>query len=273
MPTTTRAIGGRADSWIPRRMARRGFAGFAVFLAVILVWTVFTGPVRVISPARFPSPAEVWEAAVQIVTAGYAGGTLFVQVWHSLWLILVGFLVASSTGVLFGLVMGMSPRAEKVLNPTFLLLRPIPPLAWIPLAILWFGLGDAAKIFVIWYAAFVPSAINTMTGVRGVDPILLAAAHVHGASRRRILTEVVIPGALPLIFTGLRLSLQACWTTLVAAELVGAFFGIGRVLMTAAQDVYPGMILFAMACVALLGAGTTRILTAIEHWALPWRRA
>ena len=135
--------------------------------------------------------------------------------------------------------MGMSPRVEAFVNPAFLMIRPIPPLAWIPLAILWFGLGDSAKIFVIWFGAFVPALINSYTGARSVDPTLISAARVHGASHRHVVLDVVIPGALPLIFTGLRLALQASWTALVAAELVGAFYGLGKVLMTAARDLYP----------------------------------
>jgi NitT/TauT family transport system permease protein/taurine transport system permease protein len=169
--------------------------------------------------------------------------------------------------------MGASRRLEYVINPVFLILRPIPPLAWIPLAILWLGLGDGAKIFVIWYAAFVPSVINTLAGIRNVDPTIVSAARVHGASSFRVLSDVLIPGAMPMIFTGLRLSLQSCWTTLVAAELVGAFYGIGRVLVIAGQDLYAGMILFAMFCVAFLGAGMTWGLSVVEDHMLAWRRA
>ncbi len=167
--------------------------------------------------------------------------------------------------------MGWCRRAEAFINPTFLLIRPIPPLAWIPLSIPWFGLGDIAKIFVIWFAAFVPALINTYTGVRSIDGTLIAAARVHGASTARILADVVVPGALPMIFTGLRLSLQASWTTLVAAELVGAFFGLGRVLMIASLDIYPGMIAFAMVWVAILGAVMTKLLGLAEKAAMPWR--
>jgi NitT/TauT family transport system permease protein/taurine transport system permease protein len=168
--------------------------------------------------------------------------------------------------------MGWSRRAEALVNPSFLLIRPIPPLAWIPLAIVWFGLGDIAKIFVIWFAAFVPALINSYTGVRTIDPTLIAAARVHGASTRRLLIDVVIPGALPMIFTGLRLSLQASWTTLVAAELVGAFFGLGRVLIIASRDIYPAMIAFAMVWVGIMGATMTVALGWVERAALPWRR-
>ncbi len=245
----------------------------ACLTAIVLIglWTLWTSVWSLIHPARFPSPKATWDAAEQILTVGYAGGTLWGHVFHSLRLVAMGFLVATSTGCTLGLVMGMSRRFELFINPTFLLLRPIPPLAWIPLALLWFGLGDASKIFVIWYAAFVPAVINTFTGVRMIDPLLLSAARVHGASQWQVIRHVLIPGALPMVFTGLKLSLQSSWMTLVAAELVGAFVGIGRVLIIAAQDVYPGMILFAMACVAVLGATTTMLLTRLEKWALPWR--
>jgi taurine transport system permease protein len=252
---------------------RRFWLGAATIAALALAWYVLTTLAGAVSPARFPRPEDVWQAARQIALRGYAGGTLEQQVWHSTRLVLMGFVVAAGSGVPLGLLMGMSRRAEALINPAFLLIRPIPPLAWIPLAILWFGLGDAAKIFVIWFAAFVPAVINTFTGVRAIDPTLLAAARVHGAGRRAMVVDVAIPGALPMIFTGLRLSLQAAWTTLVAAELVGAFFGLGRVLIIAAQDIYPGMIAFAMACVALMGAAMTWALGRVELWALPWRRA
>lgn len=253
------------------RSVRRVAIGGAGASAAILVWFLCTSILGLVSPARFPSPADVWSAAVQLTTRGYGGGTLVQQVWHSSRLVVSGFVVAATTGVALGLLMGVSRRAEKLINPTFLILRPIPPLAWIPLAILWFGLGDTAKIFVIWYAALVPSVINTLTGMRGVDPTLVSAARVHGASSYQVLLHVLIPGAMPMIFTGLRLSLQACWTTLVAAELVGAFFGIGRVLVIAGQDVYPGMIFFAMGCVACLGASMTWVLGLAEKRLLRWR--
>src|SRR6202035_5000804 len=155
------------------------------------------------------------------------------HILHSLNLVVLGFLVAVGTGVPLGLLMGWSPRAEALINPVFLLIRPIPPLAWIPLAILWLGLGDAAKILVIWFAAFVPTVINTYTGVRVIEPAITEAAHMLGTPSARFVREILIPASLPLIFTGLRLSLQASWTTLVAAELVGAIYGIGRVLNVA----------------------------------------
>ena len=129
--------------------------------------------------------------------------------------------------------MGLSPRFEALVNPAFLLVRPIPPLAWIPLAIVWFGLGDSAKILVIWFAAFVPAVINSHVGVRTVDPVLIEAARVHGASRREILSDVLLPGAVvSLTFPRFGLSggpkfvvLQASWKVTSIRASAGLILG------------------------------------------------
>ncbi len=258
------------DTYRPTQQARRVLIGLGAFTVAILIWFVLSAT-GFSTGGRFPTPTDAWRAAVQISTSpGYAGGTLFQHVLQSCRLVLLGFAAAVLTGVPVGLLMGASRRVDALIGPVFSLLRPIPPLAWIPLAILWLGLGDMAKIFLIWVAAFTPSVINTYTGVRNIDTTLIEAARVHGAGTRSLMLEVLVPGALPMIFTGLRLSLQASWTTLVAAELVGAFTGLGKVLSNAALDINPGMILFAMIWVGLLGAAMTRALEWIEGRALPW---
>jgi NitT/TauT family transport system permease protein/taurine transport system permease protein len=251
-------------------MGRRSAIGWATLAGLAAVWWLATGPLGLVSPGRFPSPADVWLSARQVVTRGYANGLLHEHILHSLKLVILGFLVAVSTGVPLGLLMGSSRRAEALINPVFSLIRPIPPLAWIPLAILWLGLGDAAKILVIWFAAFVPAVINSFTGVRAIEPYVVEASRMLGTPRARFIAEILVPAAAPMIFTGLRLSLQASWTTLVAAELVGALYGLGRVLNVAQQDIYPGMIFVGMACVAVLGWATTRALAALETRSLPW---
>ncbi len=254
-------------------LTRQTRVTIATLTAVLALWWLATTGLGLIGKLRLPSPEDFVAAARQILTSGYAGATLWVQAFHSLGLVAKGFAVAILTGVPLGLLMGWSRRAEILLNPTFLILRPVPALAWIPLAIVWFGLGDTGKIFTIWLTAFVPSVINTFTGVRQVDPVLIAAARTQGASTAQVIRHVVIPGALPMIFTGLRLSLQASWTTLVAAELVGAFFGLGRVLNVAGQDIFPGMIMVGMAAVAVCGAATTWLLGQIERKVIAWRPA
>lgn len=246
-------------------------AGLGAAAAVLGVWYLLTTATGVISAARFPAPAEVWDAARQIVVDGYSNARWHEHVLRSVLLVTMGFVVASSIGVVLGLAMGASRKVEAFANPIFLLLRPIPPLAWIPLAIVWLGLGDAAKVMVIFVAAFVPSVINSYTGVRQIDRPIFEASAMLGVGGARYWREVLIPGALPSIFTGLRLSLQASWTTLVAAELVGAVAGLGQILNQGAQDIYPAMILVGMASVALAGWAMTQGLGWIEQRVMPWR--
>lgn len=253
----------------PYRRALVGLATVGVFLVLWYVATTLTG---FINPSRFPRPAEVWSALQFIQTEGYGNGKLHQHVFHSLMLVAMGFGVAIGVGVPLGLLMGHSRRAEALINPAFLLLRPIPPLAWIPLAIVWLGLEDASKILVIFVAAFVPSVINSYTGVRNIETPVLEAAQMLGVKGWRLVAQVLVPGALPLIFTGLRLSLQASWTTLVAAELIGALYGLGSILNQGAQDIFPAMILLAMAVVGVCGASTTWLLGALEQRAMPWRK-
>ena len=267
-PKAARQI--EADASARRRLARAASA-LGVLAAVILLWHVLTSVLGVISPARFPTPLDVATALQQIVVEGYSNARWHEHVLRSVLLVTMGFVVASSFGVALGLAMGASRKIEAFVNPIFLLLRPIPPLAWIPLAIVWLGLGDAAKIMVIFVAAFVPSVINSYTGVRQIDTPIFEASAMLDVTGRRYWREVLIPGALPSIFTGLRLSLQASWTTLVAAELIGAVAGLGQILNQAAQDIFPAMIVVGMISVALCGWLMTLGLGWLEQRVMPWR--
>ncbi|MFN3824459.1 MAG: ABC transporter permease [Paracoccaceae bacterium] len=254
-------------------MPRRMTIALATISTLFVLWYLATTVFGLIAPGRFPSPAETWSAFGQVSGVGYAGGDLVTHAANSVRLVAMGFAFAVLTGVPLGLLMGWSRKAEALINPVFLIIRPIPPLAWIPLAILWLGLGDSAKILVIWFSAFVPSVINSFAGVRNIEKPVLEAAFMLGTPRLRFVTEVLFPASSPMIFTGLRLSLQASWTTLVAAELVGAFYGLGRVLNVAQQDLYPGMILVGMFAVAILGWGTTKLLGMAEARVLRWNLA
>jgi NitT/TauT family transport system permease protein/taurine transport system permease protein len=255
-----------ARVWVVR------LATAALTLAIVVVlWHLLTAVTGFISPARFATPAEVGSAIRQIAVDGYSNGRLHQHVLRSVLLVTMGFTVAASIGVALGLAMGASRKVEALVNPVFLVLRPIPPLAWIPLAIVWLGLGDAAKMMVIFVSAFVPSVINSYTGVRQIDKPIFEAAAMLKVKGIRYWREVLVPGALPSIFTGLRLSLQASWTTLVAAELVGAINGLGQILNQAAQDIYPAMILVGMIGVALCGWLMTVGLGWVEKRVMPWK--
>ena len=239
--------------------------------ATLALWYVCTSVTGVVGPARLPAPLDVWQAFLQVAGEGYADGRLDQHILQSVKLVLYGFFAAAVTGVPLGLWMGQSRRAQAFFNPIFVMLRPIPPLAWIPLAIVWLGLGDAAKIMVIWFAAFVPCVINSFAGVRNLDPALIEAADMLGLRRAQFVREVMIPGALPMIYTGLRLSLQASWTTLVAGELIGAVRGLGHLLTQGSLDIFPAMIVVAMLSVALCGWLMTVLLGQLENRSMPWR--
>ena len=254
-------------------MNRRAAISLATLFVVAALWYLFTSATGWVSTARFPNPAEFGKAVKQIAMTGYADARIHQHVLQSFKLVMMGFAVAVSVGVPLGLLMGWNRRAEALLNPIFLIIRPIPPLAWIPLAIVWLGLGDTAKIMVIFFAAFVPSVINTYAGIRNIEPFMIEAARMLGVRGPRFVFGVLVPAAAPLIFTGLRLSLQASWTTLVAAELVGALSGLGTVLNVASQDIFPAMILTGMVFVALSGATSTWLLGKIEHRVMRWRAA
>lgn len=256
---------------VRRRLSLRWLVSGASVVALLLAWYLATGPLELLSAVQLPSPVDAWDALLEIAGEGYADGTLLQHITSSTGLVLYGFAAAALTGVPLGILMGQSRLVEAYVNPVFQIVRPIAPIAWIPLTILWFGLGTSAKVFVIWLAAFAPTVINTYTGVRNIDDTLIQAARVNGAVGRRMLLDVIVPGALPAIFTGLRTSLQACWMVLVAAELVGSFIGLGHVLIIATRDLNSGMIVVAMAAVAGMGMLMSALLAQIERRVMPWK--
>lgn len=246
--------------------------GVATIGALIALWYV-ASKAGFVHRQDFPSPEQFVAAAKQLVLGdGFAGGRLHDHLLHSIKIILLGFFAATLVGVPLGLWMGWDRRAEALINPIFLLIRPIPALAWIPLAIVWLGLEDASKVMILWFAAFVPAVINSFTGVRNIDRPVIEASRMLGARGLDLVKDVIVPGALPSIFTGLRLSLQGCLTALVAAELLGALLGLGKVLYQAGLDIYPAMILVGMVAVAVTGFVLTIVLDVAERLSMPWRR-
>lgn len=246
--------------------------GVATIAGLLVLW-YYGSKSGYIHRQDFPSPEQFFRAARQLMTGeGFADGRLHEHLLHSVYIILLGFVAATAIGVPLGLWMGWDRRAEALINPIFLLIRPIPALAWIPLAIVWLGLGDAAKVMILWFAAFVPAVINSFTGVRNIDRPVIEASRMLGASGFSLVKDVIVPGALPSIFTGLRLSLQGCLTALVAAELLGALLGLGKVLYQAGLDIYPAMILVGMVAVAVTGFTLTIALDIVERFSMPWRR-
>ena len=251
----------------------RLWTGIITVVAIVALWLIGSR-IGMFGGHAFPSPDQFAAAARQLLFGeGFADGRIHQHVLQSVKLILMGFFAATAVGVPLGLWMGWSRRAEALINPIFLLVRPIPALAWIPLAIVWLGLGDAAKVMILWFAAFVPSVINSFTGVRNIERPIIEAGAMLGVRGWSLVKDVIVPGALPSIFTGLRLSLQGCLTALVAAELLGALLGMGKVLYQAGLDIYPAMILVGMVTVAIVGFSLTAVLDFVERRSMPWRNA
>lgn len=199
------------------------------------------------------------------------GGTIQVHFAISLRLVVIGFIVSVIVGVALGLVMGFFEACDKFFTPIFEIIRPIPPLAWIPIVIVVLGIGLKAEVFIIFVAAFVPCVINSYLGIKSTSKILINVAHTAGATKWQIFTNVGIPSALPMVFTGIKVSFGSAWATLVAAEMIASSQGLGFMIQQGRLASRPDIVLLGMAVIGLVGAVLTEILTIIERKAVPWR--
>ena len=252
-------------------ISRRMTLGFVSVAGVIAVWFLLTSVLRMIPPAFLPPPQNIVTDFVRILANPYVGHTVVGHTLVSLQIVLGGFFSALLIGIPLGILMGWFKRIEAVVDPLFQLLRPIPPLAWIPLSLLWFGIGIQSKIFVIWLSAFVPCVINSYTGIRLTEPLLVKAAQGLGVTKQRdLLREVAIPSALPVILGGVRIGLGAAWMTLVAAELLASDAGLGYMMQMARRALEPSVIILGMLIIGVLGALMARGLRALEKRVCPW---
>lgn len=246
---------------------------FASLAAMLALWWAATRPDGLISPLFLPPPIDVWDAFVRLASRPYLGSTLGQHIGASLSIVIGGWLLAGCVGLPLGIAMGWWKKARWIAFPVFQLLRPVPPLAWIPLAILWLGIGDAARIFVVFIAAIVPWVMNSMQAVYSIDGILVRAAITLGASDRQILTRVVCRTALPTLVAGARIALGNAWTTLVAAELLAATAGLGYIALNASRTLEMGILLVAMAIIGGLGALFSIGMHLLTRWVAPWARS
>lgn len=199
------------------------------------------------------------------------GATLGIHFVASFSVALRGFLLACLIGLPLGLVMGYYKPAYLIVNPIFELLRPIPPIAWIPLVTLLLDIGDQARIFIIFLSAIVPCVINAYTGIRHVPETYLHVGQSLGMSRWRIFTKICIPYALPTLFVGVRLSLNTAWTALVAAEMMASVRGLGYMIQMGRLLIKPDIIIAGMLTIGATGALMSAILSRIEKRLTKWR--
>ena len=236
-----------------------------ISLALFLISWELICYFEIIGPYQLVPPSEV----VLIFFDKFSnvnpdGALLHDHALASLGLALTGFLAAIVIGVPLGLLMGWYPGVNLLVRPIFDAVRPIPPIAWIPIAILWLGIGIQAKAFIIFLASFVPCVINSFTGVRLTNPVLVRVARIYGASNWETFIKIGIPSAIPMIFTGMKLSLNAAWTTLVAAELLAASQGLGFLIQLGRRLARPDIVIVGMLTIGFLGALMSWGLTRIE---------
>ena len=246
-----------------RVLGLAGFFGLWQFISAVVLPKVDANLV-----ALMPPPTEVLAAAWELIQSG----ELFKHFWASLQRELVAFAYAL-IAIPIGILMGWSKTAQSLFEPIFEMLRPIPPIAWIPLAILWFGIGDLQNQFIIFLGIFFPLLINTITGVKNVEHNVVRAARCLGASETEVLTKVVFRAALPQIITGVRVGLGVGWMALVAAELVGATSGLGWLISDARSVLRTDIILVGMVSIGAAGLFIDQGLRMVAKKLLPWSLA
>ena len=222
-----------------------------------------------ISPVMLPPPAQVLDVGWQLLRSGELGN----HVLSSAIRVLEGFALAAVAGLVLGISIGLSRITGRLVELPIQLIKPIPPIAWIPLAILWFGIGEWAKIYLIFIGAFFPVLINTIDGIRQTDGRYIELARILEVPRMKFIRQVILPGALPQIMTGLRIGLNVAWMCVVAAELVAASSGVGFLIMDARQLSQTDVVLAGMATMAVLGKLTDDALRHVEGRLIKWRTA
>ncbi len=257
----------------PDRRVRAAFAlvrrwGEATWLPVALValWALASAT-GVFPAVAMPSPVRVASAFGALV----ASGELPRHVAVSLARVLEGSAAAAALGVGLGIAMGLSPRLDRTTDLLLQLLRPIPPIAWIPLAIVWFGIGELSKVFIIFLGAFFPILVNVVSGIRQTEHRFVEVARILEVPRGRFVRHVLVPGALPVIMSSLRLGVGIAWMCVVAAELIAASRGVGYLIMDARQLSQADVVLVGMITIGLVGKAMDIALIRLERRVVPWK--
>ncbi|HWN91681.1 MAG TPA: ABC transporter permease [Verrucomicrobiae bacterium] len=222
---------------------------------------------KVFNPVLLPAPDEVLRAGIKMA----ASGELLRHITASLSRVLWGFGIAAVLGVVVGTALGRSRVLEHLVEPTLEMLRPIPPLAFLPMMVLWFGIGESSKVAFIAYAAFFPVFTTTVEGIKYVDPVLIRAASSLGATERQIFWHVVLPAATPNIITGLRLAFGLSFFVIVAAEFIAADSGLGFLINDARTFFLVANMLLGAAVIGIIGVAANVLLRKLEARLLRWR--
>ncbi|MBO1020279.1 ABC transporter permease [Methylobacterium sp. SD274] len=272
------AVSAPAVAEVATRRALPSFASFkqallalALPVAMGVAWHLLT----VGKPySLIPPPAEVWTAMVDLAIGGPEGdafsGTLLSHLTASLARVFGGFSLAALAAVPLGLLIGRVPLMRQILDPTLQILRPVPVTAWLPLAMILFGLGPRSAYFLVFLGAFYPILVNTIFGVRSVEPRLFEAAAMLGCRGSAQFARVVLPAALPSIFTGLRLGLGFAWVVIVVGEMTGVPTGLGAIIMEARQLSRTDIVICGMIVIGVAGFVCDRAVMLVGQRLLAW---
>ncbi|KNE28000.1 MULTISPECIES: ABC transporter permease subunit [Achromobacter] len=239
-------------------------------IALIALWFLATSTGWV-KPLFLPSPFAVYDKFISAMTDGVANSTLAEHAMASLTRVFSAFFLACVTAVPIGILMGVNRYARGIFDPPIEFYRPLPPLAYLPLIIIWFGIGEFPKILLIYLAIFAPMAIAARAGVRSVSIEQIHAAYAMGGTRMQIVWHVILKAAMPEIFTGLRIGIGVGWTTLVAAEMVAADRGLGFMVLNAAQFLASDIVIMGIIVIGVFAFAFDLLVRYVEKFAIPWK--
>lgn len=247
-----------------------GHISLITSIALIALWFLVTSAGWV-KPLFLPSPFAVYDKFVSAMTDGVANSTLAEHAMASLTRVFSAFLLACVTAVPVGILMGVNRYARGIFDPPIEFYRPLPPLAYLPLIIIWFGIGEFPKILLIYLAIFAPMAIAARAGVRSVSIEQIHAAYAMGGTRMQIVWHVILKAAMPEIFTGLRIGIGVGWTTLVAAEMVAADRGLGFMVLNAAQFLASDIVIMGIIVIGVFAFAFDLLVRYVDKFAIPWK--
>ena len=238
---------------------------FAIPVIILIIWEI-ADLADWIKPYTMPSIAEIFKVIKEYVQ----NGELFESIGISILRVLEGFAIAFAAGFVLGMLSAVFRKVEIALDLIVQIIRPIPPIAWIPLAIIWFGIGESSKIFIIFLGAFFPIFINIVDGVKNIDPGYLELAELYNLSGFQKIRKIVLPGALPAVMTGVRLGLGNAWVCVVAAEMIGATKGVGYMLSNGRSLSRPDIVVLGMLIVGIVGKLMDDIIRRLREKLIRW---
>ena len=261
---TRRATGWRLSD---RRSTLIFLIGVVSVLTFLALWTAAT-ELGWVAPVFLPPPRAVLAEATKLLSTG----ELWTAIGASSRRVFLGFGLAALVAIPLGILMGVWWPAKAIIDPFVSLLRPLPSITWIPLTMLWLGIGEGQKVAIVFLGSWLYILLATVEATKQVDPILIRAARNLGAGDIAVMTEVILPAALPGILAGLKITLAIAWSCVLSAELVAAQVGLGAIIWQAKDWGNLALVLVGMICISLTVLVADRIANAVEHLVLPWQR-